>query len=81
MARHRARRSTRIRAVSAAIGGGAIAAMAVLGMTVEDTAGTPPIAMPAMTVGATVTQTTPSASPAVGKAEPTIKGKAPFAAK
>ncbi|KUI14004.1 hypothetical protein AU193_08180 [Mycobacterium sp. GA-1285] len=63
------------------VGGGAFVAMAALGMVVEHPAGPTPIAMPRMSVGATETQTTPSTAPAVGKAEPTIKGPAPFAVK
>lgn len=78
MASHSARRSTRIRAVSAAIGAGAIAAMAVLGMAAEHSTTGPATAKPAMTVGSTSKQTTPAKAPAVGMAKPAIKGPAPL---
>nr|WP_194945896.1 hypothetical protein [Mycolicibacterium malmesburyense]CRL70721.1 hypothetical protein CPGR_01691 [Mycolicibacterium malmesburyense] len=78
MARHRARRGTGMRAVSAAVGGGAIVAMAALGMAAEHPTTGPAIAKPAMTVGATSKQTTPPKAPAVAMAKPAIKGPAPL---
>ncbi|MGE2722954.1 hypothetical protein [Mycolicibacterium celeriflavum] len=78
MARHRARRGTRMRAVSAAIGGCAVVAMAALGMAAEHSTTGPATAKPAMTVGATTKQTTPPKVPAIGMAKPAIKGPAPL---
>ncbi len=78
MAPHNPRRSTGIRAVSAAIAGGAIVTMAVLGTAAEPSTSGPATANPAMTIGATSTQTTPAKAPAVGMARPAIKGPAPL---
>ncbi|WP_326545778.1 hypothetical protein QGN32_18655 [Mycolicibacterium sp. ND9-15] len=76
--RHRARRATYVKTISAAIGGGAVLGMAALGVAVPHTSGAATLAKPNMTVGATSTQTTPAKAPAVGMAVPAMKGPAPL---
>ena len=62
------------------IGGSAVVVMAALGVAVGQQSA--PAAQMAkssqMTVGGTSTETTPSTVPAVGMAQPTIKGPAPL---
>ncbi|KUI00947.1 hypothetical protein AU190_04660 [Mycolicibacterium acapulense] len=81
MGRDGKRRTIHFKAIAAVLGGGAIVALTALGTAVDKPSGPTSIAIPRMTVGATDTQTTPSEAPGVGRAEPTIKGPAPFAVK
>jgi hypothetical protein len=72
-----------VKTLAAVIGGSAVVAMAGLGIALgqasSDTSDT--LASGKMNVGATSTETTPSTVPIVAKAQPTIKGPAPFKAK
>jgi hypothetical protein len=67
--------------LSAVVGGSAVVAMAALGAAVGQQADSHTTFTAAkMNVGATSTETTPSAVPAVAKAAPAIKGPARFKA-
>lgn len=72
-----------VKTFAAVIGGSAVVAMAGLGIALgqasSDASDT--LASGKMNVGSTSTETTPSAVPVVAKAQPTIKGPAPFKAK
>jgi hypothetical protein len=68
----------RLKTFAAAVGGSAVIMLAALGLMIGEQPETGSIATSNMTVGATSTQTTPSALPATGVAKPTIKGPAPL---
>ncbi len=68
-----------IKLFSALFGGSAVVVMAALGVAVgQQSAGDAVAKSSSMTVGGTSTQTTPSTAPAVGVAQPSIKGPAPL---
>ncbi len=68
-----------VKVLSAVIGGSAIVAMGALAMAInQEQAGLDTAAHSNMTVGATVTQTTPSTVPATSMAVPKMKGPAPL---
>jgi len=70
---------TNIKLFSALIGGSAVVVMAALGVAAgQQSAGEAVAKSTLMTVGGTSTLTTPSTAPAVGMAQPTIKGPAPL---
>lgn len=72
---------TKIKMLSAVVGGSAVVAMAALGATVGQQADSHTTFTAAkMNLGETSTETTPSGAPAVAKAAPAIKGAAPFKA-
>ena len=68
---------TNVKLFAAMIGGSAVVTLAALGISIGQ-GGDTVAKSSTMSVGPTTTQTTPSSAPAVGAAQPTIKGPAPL---
>jgi hypothetical protein len=78
---HKSKPSTPVKVCAAVIGGSAMVALAALGVAIGQESGGAALAKSSsMSVGGTTTQTTQSAAPATGVAQPTIKGPAPLPA-
>jgi hypothetical protein len=76
---HQSKRSAPVKMCAAVIGGSAMVALAALGVAIgQESGGAAEAKSSSMSVGGTTTQTTPSAAPATGVAQPTIKGPAPL---
>ena len=68
-----------VKTCAAVIGGSAVVALAALGVAIGQESGGDGIAKSSlMSVGGTTTQTTPYSAPALGVAQPAIKGPAPL---
>ena len=77
--RRKSKSSGGLRLCAAAIGASAVVAMAAIGLMVDkEHDGAAVATSSTMNVGATSTETTPSAGPAVAMAKPRMKGPAPL---
>jgi hypothetical protein len=68
-----------LKIAAAVIGGSAVVALASLGVAISQQSDT--VVAGKMNLGSTSTETTPTTAPAVEKASPAIRGRAPFKAK